>query len=75
MKKTGEKTIPRLCVCGKAPVTVRSRTGYMLTCPDPLNCSQNIRTAWHRSGGADSMIIEWNSLVEQAKYQERRRLK
>lgn len=75
MKKTEEKPAPMPCICGKAAITVKSRSGSMLTCPDPLNCSRNIRTTWHRSGGADRLISEWNRLVEQAKYEERRKRK
>lgn len=73
MKKNEEKPTPKPCICGKTAITVKSKSGTMLTCPDPLNCSRNIRTSWHRSGGeADGMIIEWNCLVEQAVYEIRR---
>ena len=71
--KKKEKPTPLPCICGKAPVTVKSRPGSMLTCPDLLNCPRNIRTTWHRSGGADSMVTEWNKLVTQAEYEKKRK--
>lgn len=73
MKQTEKKTVPKPCICGRPAVMVKSKSGKMFTCSDPLRCSRNIRTAWHRSGGADGMIIEWNRLVDQAKYEERRK--
>ena len=64
MKKTEkkEKPAPKKCVCGAAAITVKARTGHMVTCPDPMNCEANLRTAWKKS--QDLAIAEWNSLVD-----------
>lgn len=72
MKNKQETSAPKPCVCGKTAVSVKSKSGTMLICPDPVNCSQNIRTGWRKSGEANSMIVEWNSLVEQAIYRNMR---
>ena len=69
MKKTEkkEKPTPRRCVCGKAAITVQTRSGKMVTCPDPMNCRSNLRTTWEKS--EDQAIIKWNTLI--ASYHEK----
>jgi len=50
-KNKEEKPTPKRCICGKPAITVQSKSMRMLTCPDPVNCTGNLRTAWYRSGG------------------------
>lgn len=63
MKKTEkkEKPTPKRCVCGLNAAIVKTRSGKMVTCPDPLNCRANLRTTWHKH--EDMAIAEWNSLI------------
>lgn len=63
MKETvkKEKPAPKRCLCGAAAITVKTRHGKMVTCPNPMNCPVNIRTTWRRS--EDAAIAEWNTLV------------
>ena len=35
--------------------------GRMLSCPDPVKCSANLRTMWQKS--EIQAVEEWNSLV------------
>ena len=56
-----KKEKPRECVCGKMPVLVSVRGGRMLSCPDPVKCSANLRTMWQKS--EIQAVEEWNSLV------------
>lgn len=60
-----EKPIAKKCVCGQEAITVKTRNGKMLSCPNPEKCSANLRTAWHRK--EETAITEWNVLVYQAK--------
>lgn len=60
-KEKKEKPGPRECVCGKMPVLVSVRGGRMLSCPDPVKCSANLRTMWQKS--EIQAMEEWNSLV------------
>lgn len=61
MKK---KLTPKPCVCNRGGVVVKTRLGKMVTCPDPINCTANLRTMWHRR--EESAIAEWNNLVDAA---------
>lgn len=63
MKKTEEKEkpTPKRCVCGAEAITVKTRHGKMISCPDPMNCPGNLRTTWKRS--EILAIAEWNNLV------------
>ena len=63
MKKTekAEKPAPKRCVCGAEAILVKTRSGKMFTCPDPMNYKANLRTTWHKH--QDLAITEWNSLV------------
>ena len=61
--KKKEKPIPKRCFCGAEAILVKTRSGKMLTCPDPLNCKANLRTTWKKH--QDMAIAEWNSLVEE----------
>lgn len=63
MKKTEkkEKPTPKRCVCGAEAIIVKTRSGKMCTCPDPLNCRANLRTSW--KSHEDLAIAERNSLV------------
>lgn len=65
-KKIKEKPIPAPCVCGKVAATVKTRAGRMISCPDPMRCTANLRTLWHK--GEESAIAEWNSLVQEERY-------
>lgn len=38
----------------------------MVSCPDPVRCTANLRTLWHK--GEESAIAEWNSLVQEERY-------
>lgn len=58
--KKGEP-LPMPCICGRGGITVKSRAGKMITCPDPVNCPGNMRTMWY--GNEESAIVEWNGLV------------
>ena len=60
-KENQEKPRPRKCVCGKEPVLVSIRGGRMLSCPDPVNCTGNLRTMWQKS--EIQAVEEWNGLV------------
>ncbi|MBE6977635.1 MAG: hypothetical protein E7438_03225 [Ruminococcaceae bacterium] len=61
-KNKKEKPVPKKCVCGKGGIIVKSRFGKMVTCPDPLKCSANLRTMWNSH--EESAIVEWNGLVD-----------
>lgn len=65
-----EAPVPARCVCGKVPITVCIRGGKMLTCPDPLHCSGNIRTRWTKH--IDTATVEWNALVSNRRQKERK---
>lgn len=60
-KDKKEKPVPRKCVCGATAITVKTRSGKMVTCPNPMRCEGNLRTSWNRS--EDQAIAEWNNLV------------
>ena len=61
-KPKKEKPVPKNCVCGRGGILVKSRAGKMVTCPDPVNCKENLRTMWNRH--EESAIVEWNNLVD-----------
>lgn len=70
MKQTvKEKVAPKMCVCGKAPVQVKSKNGKMLSCPDPVCCPGNLRTRWCRH--IDTATAEWNAAVSSFKFRAR----
>lgn len=60
-EKKKEKPTPKKCVCGAEAITVKTRFGKMVTCPNPMSCSHNLRTAWKKS--EDAAIVEWNTLI------------
>lgn len=64
MKKTEkkEKPTPKRCVCGAEAAIVKTRSGKMISCPDPTNCDANLRTMWNKH--LDMAIVEWNGLVD-----------
>lgn len=64
-----EKLAPKNCLCGAAAITVKARAGHMVTCPDPMNCSANLRTTWKKH--QDLAIAEWNNLVESFSFARR----
>ena len=66
-----EKPIPKKCVCGKEAVFVKTRAGKMFTCPAPLNCKGNLRTAWKKS--LDLAVLEWNDQVDSFYAKSKRR--
>ena len=47
-------------------IIVKTKSGRMISCPDPVRCSANLRTAWH--SGEESAIVEWNGLVQAERY-------
>ena len=57
-----EKPVPVKCICGKPAIIVKSKSGKMVTCADPMNCHGNMRTTWvsHES----IAIAQWNSLIQ-----------
>ena len=59
--KKKEKPTPKRCICGAEAITVKTRLGKMITCPDPINCAGNIRSTWKKS--EDAAIVEWNTLI------------
>ena len=58
MKKTEkkEKPTPKRCVCGLEAITVKTRAGKMVSCPNPIGCRANLRTTWKSN--------EWNGLID-----------
>ena len=63
-----ERPVPKKCICGKGGVTVKSRFGTMVSCPNPIQCEGNFRTQWRRN--EELAIVEWNSLVESHKFRK-----
>lgn len=39
-----EKPIPCRCKCGKVGIPVKLKGGWIVSCPDPENCSGNFMT-------------------------------
>lgn len=60
-KKKADKPVPRPCVCKKEPVIVRMRGKKMLSCPNPLKCKGNLRSAWFKD--IDAAVVDWNNNV------------
>jgi hypothetical protein len=48
---------------------VKTKSGIMISCPDPVRCSANLRTTWH--SGEESAIVEWNGLVQAERYRRK----
>ena len=72
MRKTGDdKPKKERCVCGGVPVEVKTRAGKMLSCPNPARCSENLRTAWHKT--EDAAVVDWNNIVSAVKFRNARR--
>ena len=61
-KKEKQKPIPKRCICGSLPILVKTRAGKMLSCPNPLKCTANIRTRWNKY--EEQMTVEWNGEVD-----------
>ena len=59
--KKKEKPVPLKCVCGGEAITVKTKHGKMVTCPNPLKCEGNLRTTWQKN--EDLAIVEWNNLI------------
>lgn len=66
----GEVLCPRRKLKSRCPspasvvgggITVNTRAGKMIACPNPCKCPGGLRTRWH--GDVDSAVIEWNNLV------------
>lgn len=68
MRKTEkkEKLTPVRCVCSAPPVIVQNRGRKLISCPNPMRCTANLRTCWH--GNEEAAIVEWNALVEAWKF-------
>lgn len=60
-KEKKEELIPKRCVCGKVGIIVQCKSKKMVSCPDPMNCRENRRTAWYKN--RDEAIISWNNGV------------
>lgn len=60
-KKPPEKPIPLRCKCGKMGVPVKLKGGWIVSCPDPLNCVGNFLT--YRKSTEIAAIEEWNNLI------------
>ena len=58
-KKNEEKAAPRVCECGRKPVTVKHRSRYMVSCPDTTNCA--MRSGWRSD--EQQAIKDWNVAV------------
>lgn len=56
-----EKPTPKRCACGAIAISVKTKHGKLITCPNPTNCVGNFRTTWKRS--EDQAIAEWNNLI------------
>ena len=69
MKSTKEKPTPIPCVCGKRGIIVKTRSGRMISCPNPEKCPTNLRTMWHSS--EESAIVEWNGMVQAERYRRK----
>ena len=54
-----EEEAASICVCGKLPVTVKCRAGFMLACQDTKHYT--VRSRWMRSKQA--AIHDWNTAV------------
>lgn len=63
-KKSEDKAAPRVCVCGKKPVIVKSKGRYMATCPDTTRCA--MRTGWRSN--EQQAIKDWNVEIMSKKY-------
>lgn len=62
MNNSEPKPTPMPCICGRGDCREDTKSGRMISCPDPVKCSANLRTTWH--SGEESAIVEWNGLVQ-----------
>ena len=51
-------------MCGRKPVTVKSKSRYMVSCPDTVHCA--MRTGWRSN--EQQAIKDWNVEVMSKKY-------
>lgn len=51
-------------MCGKKPVIVKTKSGYMVTCPAPARCA--MRTGWRSS--EQQSIKDWNVEIMSKKH-------
>lgn len=58
---------PRVCVCGRQPLTVKHKGHHMLSCPVPTECA--MRSRWAKTEQA--AIKDWNVRIESAKHERR----
>lgn len=65
--KEEKPEVPRVCVCGREPCTVKHKGRYMLSCPVPIECA--VRSRWAKTEQA--AIKDWNAKIESAKYERR----
>jgi hypothetical protein len=70
-KSNKEKPTPIPCVCGPGGIIVKTRSGIMISCPNPEKRPANLRTMWH--SGEESAIVEWNGLVQAERYRRKLR--
>lgn len=56
-----------MCVCGKLPVTVKCKCGFMLACPGLKHCT--VRSRWMQSEQA--AIHDWNANILEARRERR----
>lgn len=60
-KEKKEKPTPYKCICGAAAITVKTRHGKMVSCPNPMRCPSGPRTPWNKS--EDAAIVQWNTMI------------
>lgn len=60
-KEPAEKPQPLRCKCGKLGALVKLKGGWIVSCPDPLNCVGNFLTC--RKSTEKAAIEEWNNLI------------
>ena len=56
-----DKPRPLRCKCGLDPCIVKLKGGYVVSCPDPVNCVGNFLT--YRKSTEKAAIEEWNNLI------------
>ncbi len=53
-----------MCVCGKKPVIVKTKSGHMVTCPDTTRCT--MRSGWRSN--EQQAIKDWNVEIMSKKH-------
>lgn len=58
-----------MCLRPGGGIVVKTRSGEMVSCQNPMKCSANLRTKWHSH--EESAVIEWNGLIAAEQYRRR----